>query len=227
MLPKTSHKYNLEVFAKLSAEAHELIERTMTERNYEVGHTVLFQNDWGQAVYFVLEGWVKIRMFHSDGNEVTLNILGPDEIVGEMAALDQSPRSTDVLALTPLRLGSLSRDTFMHLLSHEPLFAQELLLVMARRLRQANRRLLTRESNSEGRLVDALLFIAEGQGRTSRDGVTIPSFPHRELAALSGLARETVTRSLSDLQKRGLVEKVGNCLRFPSLDRLEKLLGLS
>ncbi|WP_218080264.1 Crp/Fnr family transcriptional regulator [Anthocerotibacter panamensis] len=223
---RASHKYNLEIFQKLSADATEKVTNTMTERAYETGHTVLFQNDWGQSVYFILEGWVKIRMFRSDGHEVTLNILGPDEIVGEMAALDQSPRSTDVIALTAIRLGILPREVYIHLLNHEPQFSQNLLIVMSRRLRQANQRLMVRESNSECRLVDALLFIAEGQGRTSRDGVTIPAFPHRELAALSGLARETVTRILSGLESRGLIEKAGKQLRFPSLDNLEKLLGL-
>jgi len=218
-------KYNLEIFAKISSEAHSMVAKSMTERSYQAGHTVLFQNDWGQSVYFILEGWAKVRMFHTEGHEITLNILGPDEIVGEMAALDLSPRSTDVLALTAMRLGLLPREVFMHLLQHEPSFAQELLMLMARRLRQANRRLMTRESKGEGRLVDTLLFIAEGQGRTSRDGIMIPSFPHRELAALSGLARETVTRILSDLQRRGLLEKHGNLMRIPSLDHLEKLLG--
>jgi len=223
---KARKQYNLELFAKLTPQSMELVNQNMTERTYEVGHTVLFQNDWGQSVYFILEGWVKIRLFDSEGHEITLNILGPHEVVGEMAALDQSPRSTDVISLTPIRLGILPRDAFMRIVNSEPLFCQTLLLIMARRLRQSNQRLMVRESNSESRLVDALLFIAEGQGRTSRDGVTIPAFPHRELAALSGLARETVTRNLSDLQKRGLVEKIGNTLRFPSLDQLEKLLGI-
>ncbi len=221
---KASKTYNLELFHKLSPASMQLIQESMTERAYKSGHMVLFQNDWGQSVYFILDGWVKIRMFHGDGREVILNILGPDEVVGEMAALDQSPRSTDVMALTQIRLGSLPRNIFMHLLNHEPLFCQSLFMVMARRLRQANQRLMVRESNSESRLVDTLLFIAEGQGRTSREGVTIPAFPHRELAALSGLARETVTRTLSDLHKRGLIEKDEHTLRF-SLTKLEQLLG--
>jgi CRP/FNR family transcriptional regulator, cyclic AMP receptor protein len=224
-IERAARKFNLEILTGLSPESLEMVNHTMTERSYEVNHTVLFQNDWGQSVYFILDGWVKVRMFHRDGHEVTLNILGPDDVVGEMAAMDESPRSTDVLALTPIKLAILPREAFLHLMQKEASFSLNLLTLMARRLRQANRRLLIRESNSECRLVDALLFIAEGQGRTSRDGVVIPAFPHRELAALSGLARETVTRILSDLQKRGLIEKMDNALRIPSLDQLDKLLG--
>ncbi len=215
----------LEIFSKISPASLALVTRTMTQRSYKAGVTVLFQDDWGQAVYFILEGWVKIRLFQRDGTEITLNILGAEEIVGEMAALDQSPRSTDVIALTALRLGILPRDTFLTLVSREPLFNQDLLILMANRLRQANRRLMFRDASSEKRLIDILLFIAEGQGRTSREGVMIPAFPHRELAALSGLARETVSRSLAELQRQGLVEKVDMMLRLPSLDRLRDMLG--
>ena len=95
---------------------------------------------------------------------------------------------------------------------------------MARRLRQVNRRLRLRESDSQSRVADILLFLAESQGTVSQDGFEIPNLPHRELSSLSGLARETVTRVLSKLEKRDLIVRERDVVMIPSLDALDRLL---
>ncbi|TRV52991.1 MAG: cyclic nucleotide-binding domain-containing protein, partial [Microcystis panniformis Mp_MB_F_20051200_S6D] len=63
-------------------------------RTHPANRAILLEQDWGGSVYFILDGWVKIRTYNVEGKEVTLNILGKGEIVGEMAALEDSPRST-------------------------------------------------------------------------------------------------------------------------------------
>ncbi|HAG85754.1 MAG TPA: hypothetical protein DCL61_32600, partial [Cyanobacteria bacterium UBA12227] len=74
-------------------------------RKHPANRVILLENDWGGSVYFILEGWAKIRTYNLDGKEVTLNILGKGEIFGEMAALDEVPRSTDVITLTETTIG--------------------------------------------------------------------------------------------------------------------------
>jgi CRP/FNR family transcriptional regulator, cyclic AMP receptor protein len=166
---------------------------------------ILLENDWGSSVYFVLSGWVKIRTYNLDGKEVTLNILGKGEMFGEMAPLDQVPRSTDVITLTASTIASLPASDFVHLVETEPKAGIHLARLMAKRLRQVNRRLRLRESDSTSRVADVLLFLAEGQGTKGSTGIEIPNLPHRELSSLSGLARETVTRVLGKLEKKNLI----------------------
>jgi CRP-like cAMP-binding protein len=184
----------------------------------------LLENDWGSSVYFILDGWVKIRTYNLDGKEVTLNILGKGELFGEMAPLEEVPRSTDVITLVPTAIGSMPASDFVKLLNTQPLAGIRLSQLMARRLRQVNRRLRLRESDSTSRVADIILFLADGQGQRGAGGIELPNLPHRELSSLSGLARETVTRVLSKLEKKGLIVRDKDMMRIPDINALERLL---
>ena len=190
-------------------------------RHHPANQMILLENDWGGSVYFVLNGWLKIRTYNADGREITLNIVGRGEIVGEMAALEQAPRSTDVLSLTPATIVNIPAEDFVRLLKLEPLAGMRLSQLMARRLRQVNRRLRLRESNSASRVADTLLFLVEGQGKTVDKGIEIPNLPHRELSSMSGLARETVTRVLTKMEASGLIARKQDILLIPDVVALE------
>ncbi|NDJ16171.1 cyclic nucleotide-binding domain-containing protein [Myxacorys almedinensis A] len=193
-------------------------------RSHPANQVILLENDWGTSVYFILNGWVKIRTYNLDGKEVTLNILGKGELFGEMAPLDEVPRSTDVITLAPTVIGNMPAQDFVQLLNTEPQSGIRLSQLMARRLRQVNRRLRLRESDSTSRVADILLFLAEGQGKRSEKGTEIPNLPHRELSSLSGLARETVTRVLSKLEKKGLIVRDREVLCIPDAHALERMM---
>jgi CRP/FNR family transcriptional regulator, cyclic AMP receptor protein len=193
-------------------------------RSHPAGQVILLENDWGSSVYFILSGWVKIRTYNLEGKEVTLNILGKGELFGEMAPLDEVPRSTDVITLAPTMIGNMPAQDFVQLLNIEPQAGVRLAQLMARRLRQVNRRLRLRESDSTSRVADILLFLADGQGKRSDKGTEIPNLPHRELSSLSGLARETVTRVLSKLEKKGLIVRDRDTLCIPDPHALERMM---
>lgn len=197
----------------------------LVARSHPANQVILLENDWGGSVYFIIEGWVKIRTYNLEGKEVTLNILGKGELFGEMAALDEVPRSTDVITLTSTLIGSMPSQDFVKLLQTEPQAGVRLAQLMARRLRQVNRRLRLRESDSQSRVADTLLFLAEGQGKKGNTGTEIPNLPHRELSSLSGLARETVTRVLTRLEKKGLIKRIQDTICIPDLLALEKTIG--
>lgn len=189
--------------------------------SHPANQVLLLENDWGGSVYFILEGWVKIRTYNLDGKEVTLNILGRGEIFGEMAAMDKMPRSTDAITLTKTLIGRIPAEDFLNLITTEPMAGVRLVKLMAKRLRQVNRRLQLREASSLSRVADAILFLVEGQGTEGEQGTEIPNLPHREISSLSGLARETVTRVLTKLEKKGLIQRDADSMRIPDLPALE------
>ncbi|MCY7406857.1 MAG: Crp/Fnr family transcriptional regulator [Alkalinema sp. CAN_BIN05] len=211
-------------FEGLPIEAVDRAIAHIVMRSYVANQVILLENDWGNSVYFILNGWVKIRTYNVDGKEVTLNIVGKGELFGEMAALDEAPRSTDVITLTPTLICNVPSQDFVQLLSTEPQAGIRLAKQMARRLRQVNRRLRLRESDSMARVVDVILFLADGQGIKVEGGIEVPNLPHRELSSLSGLARETVTRVLSKLEKKELIIRDRDLIRIPDLQALEKLM---
>ncbi|NEP81403.1 MAG: Crp/Fnr family transcriptional regulator [Okeania sp. SIO3B3] len=211
-------------FEGLPEEALEKAVIHVVSRQHPPNQVILLENDWGTSVYFILDGWVKIRTYNLDGKEVTLNILGKGELFGEMAALDEVPRSTDVITLAPTLIGNMPAQDFAHLIHTEPTAGIRLAQLMARRLRQVNRRLRLREADAQARVADILLFLAEGQGIDSQEGKEIPNLPHRELSSLSGLARETVTRVLSKLEKKSLIKRDRDTLCIPDIHALERTL---
>ena len=209
----------------LPPETIDKVTSHVVTRTHPPNRAILLENDWGGSVYFILDGWVKIRTYNMDGKEVTLNILGKGEIVGEMAALEESTRSTDAITLTTATISSIPAQDFVNLLKSEPLAGIRLSQLMAKRLRQVNQRLRLREADSLSRVADTLLFLAEGQGEKSGQGAIIPNLPHRELSGISGLARETVTRSLTKLEKKGLIQREQESLCIPDLAALEKTIA--
>ena len=86
-------------FSGLSEKYIEKITNHKVTRKHPANQVILLENDWGGSVYFILAGWVKIRTYNIDGKEVTLNIIGKGEVLGEMAAIDEQPRSTDAITL--------------------------------------------------------------------------------------------------------------------------------
>ena len=196
----------------------------MVTRSHPSNRVILLENDWGGSVYLIIEGWVKIRTYNLDGKEVTLNILGKGELFGEMAALDEVPRSTDVITLTPTKICSIPAQDFVELVHTQPLAGLHLAQLMAKRLRQVNRRLRLREADSMSRVADIILFLVEGQGKEGSEGTKIPNLPHRELSSLSGLARETVTRVLMKLEKKGLINRDQDAICIPDISALEQLI---
>ncbi len=211
-------------FEGLPIEAVDMAISHIVMRSHSANQVILLENDWGNSVYFILNGWVKIRTYNIDGKEVTLNIVGKGELFGEMAALDEAPRSTDVITLTPTLICNVPSQDFVQLLATEPQAGIRLAKQMARRLRQVNRRLRLRESDSTARVADVILFLAEGQGIKVEGGIEVPNLSHRELSSLSGLARETVTRVLSKLEKKELIIRDRDLIRIPDLHALEKMM---
>jgi CRP/FNR family transcriptional regulator, cyclic AMP receptor protein len=213
------------IFRGIPEESLQQVTSHAVTRTHPPNQVILLENDWGGSVYFILEGWVKIRTYNVDGKEITLNIIGKGEVFGEMAALDEVPRSTDVITLTLTKISSIPSQDFLTLINNVPLAGVRLAQLMATRLRQVNRRLRLREADSMSRVVDTIIFLAEGQGKQGKDGVEIPNLPHRELSSLSGLARETVTRVLTKLEKKGLIHRDQNVMCLPDIQALEKIIN--
>jgi CRP/FNR family transcriptional regulator, cyclic AMP receptor protein len=211
-------------FQGMSLDVVDRMLAQVVTQSHAANQVILLENDWGSSIYFILEGWVKVRTHNLDGKEITLNVLGRGEMFGEMAALDEVPRSTDVMTLVPTKVCNIPAQDFIEVTQSVPMAGVRLAKMMARRLRQVNRRLRMREADSMARVADVLLFLVDGQSNLTPNRAVIPNLPHREISSLSGLARETVTRSLIKLEKQGHILRQRDVLEIPDLGRLEKLL---
>ena len=210
-VPLFSHLSELELARVLAAA------RTRTHTRNSI---ILFENDPGDALFVVLAGEVKVVLAGEDGREVILSILKEGDFFGEMALIDDRPRSATVVATADSILLVLRRADFQACLEENPRIAFGLLQELSRRLRLADDKigaLVLLDVN--GRIARLLLTLAD-----EHDGLSVPrTVTHHTIAQMIGSTRETVTRTLREMQERGLVRITKD--RISVLDRagLEQL----
>ena len=191
------------LFSQLSDADITRLAESARERNYPKNSVILFEDDPGDALYVVITGQVKVVLIGEDGREVILSVLQEGQFFGEMALIDDEPRSAHVIAMTDANLLVLRREDFQRRLQEAPTIALGLLGEMSRRMRKADDKiggLVLLDVN--GRVARLLLQMAdENDGKTITRRVT-----HHTIAQMIGSSRETVSRTIRDLADRGLVE---------------------
>lgn len=199
-----------ELFPLLAAANPETLDWLLsvaTEHEYPTGRAVLMEDAWGNAVYFVVSGWVKVRRHSGTGEDVsTLAILGRGDFFGEMAILDESPRSTDVIALSNVRLISISAQRFIQTLFKDPQLHHRMLQLMVRRLRQTNLRFQLRHQPAAIKLVNTLVALGENYGQESGTGVDIFNVPAKDLADVTDITVEETSKILEKLDSKGWIQ---------------------
>lgn len=181
------------------------------EKTYDKDALIVGQEDAGDALFVVTGGRVKVVLYGSTGREVILSLFKPGDFFGEMSLLDNQPRSANVIAVEESRLLVLDRSSFARHLTANPKTALNVLAELSRRLRRAdsiigNLALL----DVYGRVARYLRELAKAEGKPHANGVEIRERPTQsEIAAMIGTSRETVSRALSEFQRRGFIEIVG------------------
>ena len=210
------------LFASLSVDqCARLLDRHI-ESSHAAEQVIVMEQDWGEALFLMRKGMAKVRTFTADGEEVVMALLGEGDIFGEMAALDGTPRSADVVALTSLSVLKLRAGPFSALLHQDAGLALALARLEAARLRDMNRRLSLQWADATIRLLDALAYLARCGSADHDPRAPIPPLAQREMGVLAGLARETASRTLSKLRSRGTVEECEGLLRIVDLQPLIK-----
>ncbi|MGH9211553.1 MAG: Crp/Fnr family transcriptional regulator [Acidimicrobiales bacterium] len=185
-------------------------------RAYRRGDLLFLEGDRGDAVYLVVAGQARVFTATAEGNEVTLSVRGPGDLIGEMSALDPgSLRSASVVALDPLRCRVISSTELQTFLEAQPRAAVALLRLLIGRLREADRRRTEFGSYDATRRLARILIEAADEASTtlareqglSRSGSAVGlALSQRELAGLIGASRESVARALAELRRRNLVD---------------------
>lgn len=104
-------------------------------RVFEAGEPIFSAYDMGSEMYVVLEGEVELTI-----GERVLEALGPGEPFGEMALIDQAPRTATAIAKTRCKLAVIPEKRFLFMVQTMPHFALQVMKVMADRLRKMNER---------------------------------------------------------------------------------------
>lgn len=193
------------LFNTADAETLEWLLSVAVEHEYPEARAVLMEDAWGNAVYFVVSGWVKVRRLVGD-DVVTLAILGKGDFFGEMAILDESPRSTDVIALSNVKLLSVSAQRFIQTLFKDPQLHHRMLQLMVRRLRQINQRLQRRQQPPAVKLANTLVSLGENYGQVTQNGTEIFNIPYKDLANVTDISVDETAKIMEKLDSKGWIK---------------------
>ncbi len=211
------------IFSELNEEFLTKIEQMGVMRDYKKDMTILSKSYAGTGLYVITKGKVKVIENETDGREIILELLGEHDYFGEMSLIDNKNPSADVIAMEDTELFFLSREEFLNLLKENPNIGIALLEEMTRRLRMTDTKIKSLSiSNAEGRIASAILQIAESTGIIHQGSVQVILPYQHDIANLAGTSRETVSRVLHALEKKGLIEFDGSKIRIPDYSSFRK-----
>ncbi|HIK32579.1 MAG TPA: Crp/Fnr family transcriptional regulator [Oscillatoriales cyanobacterium M59_W2019_021] len=218
-----------ELFPLFSAGNPETLDWLLSvadEHEYPPNRAVLLEDAWGNAVYFIVSGWVKVRRLSGD-DAVTLAILGRGDLFGEMAILDESPRSTDVIAMSAVKLLSVSAQRFIQTLFKDAQLHHRMLQLMVRRLRQTNLRFQMRNRPPAVKLANTLVNLAENYGDKLEKGTQIYNIDFKDLADVTDIGVEETRKIMEKLGGKGWIEidESANAMYLTNLKQLTHLAG--
>lgn len=200
--------------------------RSGTLRLYQRGTYLFHQEDDANDVFFLHLGRVEINSLSWTGYRQMHTMLDPPQFFGELGVLGGMRRTTTAMAVEDSVVWAVAGDRFLTFIDEQPGVTRALLRALARQI------------TAHEALVDDLLFL-DLRGRVAKrllglvspsfdelpaDGALVPSIiTHADLASLAGGSRESVTRVLSELQKRGIVGRSGRRYVLKDVKALRRL----
>lgn len=202
---------SLPLFADLEEDQLDQIAQRVQRRTFAPGITLFHQDMPGTMLYMIESGSVRVVSIGRTGQELTLNVLGPGELFGELSLLDGQHRSATAITLAPTIAWLLSQASVKEFMQKFPPVNAAMIQVLVDRVRTTALRLEAMTFQDVlGRLAFELLNLAERSGRPSEKGleITIP-LTQVDLATMVGATRESVNKSVSILRSKGLVDVDG------------------
>ena len=194
---------SIPLFHDLSDADLRVINELAIEKHVGKGTVVLTEGEIGDSLYTIVSGRVKVYIGDEDGREIILKILGPGDFFGEMSLIDSQPRSASVSTLENSVFRMLSHQSFETCLTRVPRIASLVMQALAKRLRDADRKISTLAlMDVYGRVANTLLELAI---TTNGKLVVGEKLSQQDIANMVGASREMVNRILKDLSDRGYI----------------------
>ena len=205
------------IFSDLNQDILEKVKKITTERKYPKGSMIILEEEYGDKLFIVKEGTVKITRVNDEGREVILALLGSSEIFGEMAILDGESRSANALAQENCNLIVISSEDFMEILKGNFKVSFALMSELAKKIRKSDLQIEALSlSDAEHRIGVSILSLAEDMGVIRNGKVTIQNLPfQQDIANMAGTSRETVSRVMKTFEDRNLILKEGHTVIIP------------
>ncbi|OGP17054.1 MAG: hypothetical protein A2V21_311125 [Deltaproteobacteria bacterium GWC2_55_46] len=193
------------IFSGLSEKEKGEIASKITELNVKKRGVVYSSGDRAETVYILKEGRIKVTRFSEEGRELTVDILEPGDVLGELSLAGERERETDAVAMEDSFLCVVKRKDFEDFIGKMPGLSFTITKWIGLRLRRIENRfenMLFKDVRT--RLLAVFMDLAQKHGVSADNGIKIAiRLSHKDIAGLVGATRETVTLELNNLKRNG------------------------
>jgi CRP/FNR family transcriptional regulator, cyclic AMP receptor protein len=210
-----------EIFRCPPEVAQAIVQRA-ADRRFPAGRLIVRQGEDHDQTYLLVDGRTRAVAYARDGQIVLLQEYLPGDMFGAFGQPDARRSEIDVIAASPARTAVFLAFDLLHLFETHACVGLAVSRMLLRQLRAATERMVERTTlSSVGRVYAELLRLAE-----LADGRTIQPAPaHTDLALRVQTTRETASRAVNGLERRGIVRRADGALHILSRRRLEELIA--
>lgn len=193
------------IFSGLTEKDMEEIASKLIERSIRKKDLIYSAGDKAGTVYILKEGRIRIIRYSADGRELTIDILEPGDIFGELTVAGEEERETDAVAMEDSFICAIKRKDFEDFIGKMPNLSLTITKWIGLRLRRIENRfndMIFQDVHT--RLITIFKDLAQKYGVPAGNGKKIAiHLSHKEIASLIGATRETVTLELNNLKRSG------------------------
>lgn len=216
-------------FNNLQDDEAKSLSKRLVLRRFGPDQVIFHHGDPGGLLYIIINGKVKITHTTLDGQEAMLAIFGAGDFFGELALLDDSPRSATAEALEETETLTLHREEFIRYIGDNPDFALHVLHTLAQHIRRLNNQISDIFFlDLPARLARQLLQLAAQHGQKTDDGIRIElSLTQTDLAEMTGATRVSINKALGRFRRAGWVKVSGRKFTILDEEELQNLIQIS
>ncbi|WP_066528739.1 CRP-like cAMP-activated global transcriptional regulator GlxR [Corynebacterium bouchesdurhonense] len=212
------------IFQGVDPDAVSELIQDMETVTFPRGTTIFDEGEPGDRLYIIVDGKVKLARHAPDGRENLLSVMGPSDMFGELSIFDPGPRTSSAVCVTEVTAATMDSTLLKQWIDQHPEISQQLLRVLARRLRRTNASLADLIfTDVPGRVAKTLLQLANRFGTQEGGALRVNhDLTQEEIAQLVGASRETVNKALATFAHRGWIRLEGKSVLIVDTEHLAR-----
>ena len=212
------------IFQGVDPEAVAALINEMDTVTFPKGTTIFNEGEPGDRLYIIVDGKIKLARHAPDGRENLLSVMGPSDMFGELSIFDPGPRTSSAVCVTEVTCATMDSTMLREWIDNHPEISQQLLRVLARRLRRTNASLADLIfTDVPGRVAKTLLQLANRFGVHEGGALRVNhDLTQEEIAQLVGASRETVNKALATFAHRGWIRLEGKSVLIVNTEHLAR-----
>lgn len=214
----------IQIFSSLTSEGLDSISGDIILKKFKKNKIILHEEDTNVFMYVIISGKVKVARTNEEGKEVILAMHQTGDFFGEMTLIDGKTIPASVVAIEDSDIMLISRKSFYSMVFSNRKVLEELMQILCSRLRESWDRIdILSFNNASQRIKMLFILLADKYGKKTDKGTTLNiKLTHQDLANMTGISRETVTRVIDKLQREKDITVLKDKFMYLSHNFLQK-----